>query len=152
MKLIFKRILFYFISFTWGFITSFIGLLGIALLAPFKRVHAWHGRLYGICPACFGEGWGFEMGCFWFVSNDCYPRSTGLDSEFMGHEAGHGLQNCVFGPFMLLIVSIPSMIRFWYRELHFYRKGKQPTTGYDDIWFEGTATALGKKFIITDKI
>jgi hypothetical protein len=146
-----KRTLFYILSFTWGFITSFIGL--IILLIPLfttHTIHCWHGRLYGVMPKCFGEGWGFEMGCFWFVANNCDEYSN-LNSEFMGHEAGHGLQNIIFGPLQIFLVSIPSVIRYWYRELKFYRKGKEPTTAYDDIWFEGWATNLGKKYILTDK-
>ena len=37
-KLIIKRILFYVLSFTWGFIMSFIGLFPIAVLACMKKV------------------------------------------------------------------------------------------------------------------
>ena len=65
-------VIFYILSFTWGFLTSIIGLL---LMIPFlitKRTKKFCGRLYGIFPKCFGSGWGFEMGCFFFVSND-YP-------------------------------------------------------------------------------
>ena len=146
-----KKILFYFLSFTWGFITSFIGL--IMLLIPLFTthiIHCWHGRLYGVMPQCFGYGWGFEMGCFWFVAYDC-DKYNDLNNEFMGHEAGHGLQNIIFGPFQIFLVSIPSAIRYWYRELKYYRKGKEPKTAYDDIWFEGWATSLGKKYILTNK-
>lgn len=149
--LIIKRILFYFLSFTWGFVTSFVGL--VMLLIPLfttHTIHCWHGRLYGVMPQCFGYGWGFEMGCFWFVAYDC-DKYDDLNNEFMGHEAGHGLQNIIFGPFQIFLVSIPSAIRYWYRELKYYRKGKEPKTAYDDIWFEGMATAWGQKYIVTDK-
>lgn len=80
------------------------------------------------------------MGCFWFVANDSDRGDDPLNS-FMGHEAGHGLQNIIFGPFQIILVSIPSAIRFWYRELKYYRKGKTPPTDYDSVWFEGMATA-----------
>lgn len=142
MKFLAKNlVVFYILSFTWGFITSFIGLLILLPLVLTKRVHKTHGRLYGVFPEAFGKGWGFEMGCFFFVAQDCEK-----DLKLHSHEMGHGLQNILFGPFMIFLVTIPSVIRFWYREFKYYRKGKLPKTPYDDIWFEGQATALGAKY------
>lgn len=150
--LILKRILFYFLSFTWGSITSIIGLLLFTIpLCTTHKIHCWHGRLYGVMPKCFGGGYGFEMGCFWFVAYNC-DEYDNKQSTFMGHEAGHGIQNIIFGPFQLVLVQIPSMIRYWYREIKYDRKNKRPPTAYDDIWFEGWATALGKKYILTDRL
>jgi hypothetical protein len=142
MKFLAKNlIVFYILSFTWGFITSFIGLLILLPLVFVKRVGKSHGRLYGVFPEAFGSGWGFEMGCFFFVSYNCEG-----DLKMYSHEMGHGLQNILFGPLMLFVVNIPSAIRFWYREFKYFRKGKFPKTLYEDIWFEGQATALGEKY------
>ena len=47
-KLILKRILFYVISFTWGFIMSFIGLITMGIFACTGKVRHYHGRLYAI--------------------------------------------------------------------------------------------------------
>ena len=142
-----KRIFYYLLSFTWGSITSIIGLL---ILIPFiftKHINTFHGRLYGIFPKCFGHGWGFEMGCFWFTSYDCEN-----DEHICCHEAGHGLQNIILGPLQLFI-SLFSVIRFWYRKLHYdNNKHIKPKTAYDDIWFEGWATKWGYKYVLTDKI
>ena len=135
--------LFYILSFTWGILTSLIGFL---ILIPFiftKRVYKTHGRLYGVFPKAFKEGWGFEMGCFFFVSYDCAHNGY-----MHAHEMGHGLQNIVWGPLMLFVISIPSCFRFWYREFKYYRKGKTPNTNYDDIWFEGQATKWGLIYIL----
>lgn len=133
-------IVFYILSFTWGVITSFIGLL---LLIPFlltKRCKTFRGRLYGIFPKCFGSGWGFEMGCFFFVAYDC---GNYLDLKL--HECGHGLQNILWGPLMLLVISIPSMIRFWYRK-YLIKKGKK-VKPYESIWFERQASKWGYIYI-----
>ena len=58
------------------------------------------------------------------------------------HESGHGIQNLLFGPLMPFVVSIPSAIRYWYRE--YLMKVKKikcwNLPDYDSIWFEGTAT------------
>ena len=57
MKLILKRILFYFLSFTWGAITSVIGLIMLLIpLCTTHTLHCWHGRIYGVMPKCFGSG------------------------------------------------------------------------------------------------
>lgn len=144
--LIFKRILFYILSFTWGFIMSFIGLWPILVLACMKRVHVFHGRLYGV----IGKDWGgVELGCFFLVSKSCEN-----DDHVRAHECGHGLQNIIFGPFMPFIVCIPSAVRYWYREI-IWRKDRErywTLPDYDAIWFEGWATKLGKQYILTDRI
>ncbi len=139
--LTFKRILFYIASFTWGAIMSIIGL--IVMIIPFGHYHVFHGRLY----KTIGKNWGgLELGCFFLCGENCQY------DNLLGHECGHGLQNIIWGPLMPFVICIPSAIRYWYRELKYTRKGKFPPTLYDDIWFEGQATAWGKKYIITDKI
>lgn len=146
MRLTIKRILFYLLSFTWGGILSMIGLI---MMIPFiitKRFGTYHGRIYGIFPERFGQNWGFEMGCFFFVAENM------KDNEYIKrHECGHGLQNVLMGPFQI-IIQIWSMLRYWYRELMFYRKHKQPKTSYDSIWFEHWATDWGTRFVSTDII
>lgn len=57
------------------------------------------------------------------------------------HEAGHSLQNALLGPFMPILVGIPSAVRYWYfiwRE----KKGKF-VPPYDSVWFERDADRLG---------
>ena len=139
---IFRRILFYFISFTWGGVMSFIGLLVIGCLAPFKRVHVYHGRLYGVVGKYWG---GLELGCFFICD-------ANNGTHLKNHECGHGLQNCIWGPLMLFVITIPSAIRYWYRERlsqRNYDKYKQ-LPDYDAIWFEGQATRWGTKYVETD--
>ena len=138
-----KRILFYVISFTWGGVLSLIGFL---IMLPFlvtKRVSTYHGRLYGIFPKCFGNDWGFEMGCFFFIAENCKD-----DDYLRNHESGHGLQNCVLGIFQI-IIQISSFVRYWYREYK-TRHNIPLKNGYDDIWFERWATDWGTKFVSTD--
>jgi hypothetical protein len=45
-------------------------------------------------------------------------------------------------------ISIASAIRYWYREYLTRVKGMKYSElpDYDDIWFEGTATYLGKHY------
>lgn len=138
-KLILKRIGFYILSFTWGIIMSFIGLFPIAVLACMNKVHVFHGRLYGVV----GKHWGgVNFGCFFICGED-----SANNDQLKGHECGHGLQNCLWGPLFPFVIAIPSAVRYWYR-----RFSKKPQPPYDSIWFEGQATKWGKEYILTDKI
>ena len=113
-SLIIKRTLFYCLSFTWGIIMSLIGLITVTSIGLFKGFHIYHGRLF----TSIGKNWGgVSFGCFFICSEDC------INSEHLkAHECGHGLQNIVFGPLFPFVVAIPSMIRYWYRELKYSRK------------------------------
>ena len=130
--------LFWFLSWTWGFIMTFIGSLTFLVFKafgykPYKNQYGWVIE--------WGKSWGgLDIGPFTIVNKN--PSQHILDHEF-----GHGLQNCYFGPFMPLI-SIASAIRYWYREYLIRIKKMQYSeiADYDDIWFEGTATYLGRHY------
>ena len=127
----FKIILFYVLSFTWGIIMSLIGAIVFLVLMCMGYKPKKYKHLYYIEV---GEHWGgMELGCF-FLTDKTPTEHTKL------HEAGHGIQNIIFGPLMPFVVCIPSAIRYWYR---IYSKKPQPP--YDSIWFEGWATRLGEK-------
>ena len=144
MKLFLKRILFYILSFTWGGIMSIIGGLVILCLLPFGKVHVYHGRIY----AAVGEWWGgISLGCFFLC--DMYAHNH-PDDGTLSHEAGHGLQNCIWGPLFIFVIAIPSLIRSQYLNMKYYSKGIECPFDYDDIWFEGQATKWGKKYIATN--
>lgn len=131
--------LFYLLTFTWGLLMTLIG--GIVALVLTVVGHKSYGK-YGCC-------WVFEMGHNWggLSLGPVIITSHPHDSDLMKHEHGHAIQNCLFGPLFPFIVGIPSVIRYWYRELKYLRKGKTPPTLYDDIWFEGGATRIGTEFI-----
>ena len=142
--MIFRRVIFYILSFTWGIVMTSIGLVVTIVLLPFGKQHIFHGRIY----TEIGKGWGgLELGCFFIC---CKTQSDSLRA----HECGHGLQNCLWGPLFPFVIAIPSAIRYWYREI---MRKKNPekfkTLGkYDDIWFEGQATRWGCDYVLTDKI
>ena len=123
--------LFYLLSFSWGLPITAAGC--VAALAV--RLCGVRAERVGYC-FCFriGRGWGgFSLGIFMFVCKDA-PK------KMLWHEHGHGLQNCVLGPFMIFAVSLPSAIRYWYREL---KKNKASLKPYYGIWFESQASRIG---------
>lgn len=127
------RKLFYILNLTWGLPMNLIGaVVALCLRAGGKRP-----TRYGDCW-CFtvGKGWGgVSFGLVMVVCEDAPQRTR-------SHEHGHAVQNAVFGVFAPFLVDIPSAVRYW------YRRGKDPATlpPYDSIWFEGQATAWGKKY------
>lgn len=102
------------------------------------KIRIWNGL---ICAETHGDWGGFSMGVF--VVTCEYPGDS-----LLRHEAGHSIQNIMFGPLMPFVVAIPSAIRYWYRE-YLVRSGKKFSVelpDYDAIWFEGMATKLGEKY------
>ena len=130
--------LFYLISFTWGLPMTLIGcVVSLILLISRHKVYK------------FGNSWYFKVGDNWGGVNlgICFICGESDDTHHLKcHESGHGVQNLFMGFLFPFLVAIPSAIRYWYRELKYYRKCKEPKTDYDNIWFEGQATKLGVKY------
>ena len=128
--------LYYFIQFSWGLLANLLGgIIAIVLVCIGFRPY-WYGRNFGFAlPINSGMG----LGIFLFGPENA---STHLKN----HEHGHSIQNLYFGPFFLGMVAIPSVTRFWVRELRI-KKGEKLKTKYDDIWFEGQASKTGDKFM-----
>ena len=129
--------IFYLLTFTWGLPFTALGL--IAALALRLRGHK--PKKHGYCFYFeTGEHWGgVNLGLFFIVDKQ-------NNAAIRDHEHGHAVQNCYLGPFMLILVALPSLIRSRYRA-HLIKKGVDARTlpPYDSIWFEGQATRVGKE-------
>lgn len=139
MKFIIKhKWLYYLIQFTWGLPMNIVGLLVFLALIIFGKKKP--QKFYNCWYIGIGKHWGgLELGTF-FLTDD----SAAYDIKT--HEAGHALQNLIWGPLMPFVICIPSAFRYWYRELKYYKNRLVPPTNYDDIWFEGQATRWGNKY------
>ena len=137
MKKVILYTLYWIWSCTWGIIMTLIGFFAACgLIISGHKPHHLGPNVYFVV----GKNWGgVELGAFFIVSR------AGAIGNTKYHEAGHGLQNLIWGPLMPFVICIPSAIRYWYRELKYYRKGLRPDTDYDSIWFEGQATRWGNK-------
>ena len=135
-----NKLLFYVLSFTWGLPMTLVGVVAAAvMLLLFRKPE--------LCGHCIrfriGNGWGgVSLGPTIITDNQS-------ESEITYHEHGHAIQNTLYGFFMPVLVCIPSMIRYWYREYLVRVKGERYSslTPYDDIWFEGQATKFGTEFM-----
>lgn len=100
-----KKIGFYFLSFTWGIIMTFIGcLVFLALIITGHKPYKFYDRIY----IKVSDNWGgCELGP-WFI---CGQSDDSL--HLKQHESGHGFQNIILGPLMPFVVSLPSAARYW---------------------------------------
>ena len=130
-----NKYLFYFLSFTWGLPLTLAGIIAALVLSVCgvkSRRWKWC-RYYEV-----GEDWGgLNLGPVFIVDRASSPYIR--DPEF-----GHAVQNCVLGPFMIFVVSIPSVIRWWWFR-RYERFGQKPPRGYYDIWFERSASEVGSR-------
>lgn len=108
-----KTALFWAWSCTWGIVMTLIGAIGaLALIIGEQAPRVFHGRVY----FQLGRGWGgVSLGAFFFLSTTS-PGST------KQHEAGHTVQNLIFGPLMPFVVCIPSAFRCILRDCTFTGK------------------------------
>lgn len=126
--------LYYLIQLTWGLPLNIIGaMVYFVLKYLFKRpVNRFRNMFCVIVPSNFG---GMNLGMFTVLGNQM--------GYLVSHEYGHSIQNLIFGWFTPFVVSIPSAVRYWYRNIQ-TAIGESPQTMYDDVWFEAQATKLGR--------
>ena len=142
-----KTVGYWFWSLTWGALLSIPGLLVSLFLIIFmhKKIRV-HKNGYSFIIEV-GNNWGgFNLG----VVSLCGGYTTTCRDDYWfeltrRHEFGHSLQNLIFGPFMLFVVTLPSAIRYHYQNYR-YKKGL-PNKEYEAIWFERTATEWGTKVV-----
>ena len=124
--------LYYFLNLTWGLPLTLLGaFIALALILAGKRPKRHGGCLY----FNVGKRWGgLELGLFFLTDGD--------DVWLLkNHEFGHSIQNAMLGPFMPIVITIPSAVRYWYRRARTARHLENPP--YDSVWFERWATELG---------
>lgn len=124
-------VVYYILNYTWGLLTSLIGLLIslVLIIIGYKPVK-YHGCWYFKIGKNYG---GFSIGTTCVVC-DTY-------SELLCHEYGHTYQNAILGPLWIFLVGIPSVIRYWIRSY------KKDNSLYDSIWFEANASYIGQMIV-----
>lgn len=127
-----RKSLFYILSLTWGIIMTTVGLLVAAVLTTIGYKPQKHGWCYYFEV---GKNWGgVNLGIIFLTSENPSEHTK-------NHEHGHALQNCLWGPLMPFVVSIPSAMRYWKR--HFQQRQGMKLEPYDSVWYEGQATMWG---------
>ena len=128
--------LFYILSFTWGIIMTFVGVIAALCLVTIGYKPKKHGWCYYFEV---GKGWGgVNLGIVFITSANPSEHTK-------NHEHGHALQNCIWGPLMPFVIALPSAARYHIR--NFQQKRGKKLNSYDSAWFEGQASIWGDKFI-----
>lgn len=127
--------MYYLLQWTWGFPLTAIGAVAYLIFTkifnyPIKK---YKNNILILIP--YSNFTGLNLGLFTLINKD--------RKDLIIHEYGHSIQNILFGWFTIFIITIPSIIRFWYRTLKTVLN-KENKTGYYDIWFERQATRLGE--------
>lgn len=133
--------MYYLLNYTWGILTTALGWLVYAFISIFfsKKIID-KGKFEKAHYIMIGKNWGgFSLGVCFFVANDMGEQWT---LHTMKHEYGHTIQNARFGLLMPFLITIPSVIRYWY-QTNRDNKGL-PNKPYESIWFEKQATKLGE--------
>ena len=121
-----SRFVYYLLSFTWGLPMNIVGaIVALVLTIAGRRAEKYGWNYMFRLPINFG----LELGIFFLA-----PKNASDHTK--KHELGHSIQNVYLGPFTVGVVSAPSAVRFWFREIK-RKLGKKNTTTYDSIWFEG---------------
>ena len=100
-------------------------------------------------PKRWGWAWYFELGQTSWGGMEWGPffiKDKNPNDHLKNHEFGHAIQNCFFGPFMIVLVSLPSTLRYWTRRI-MVKRGRRPKTAYESVWFEAQATRLGTQMM-----
>ena len=130
-----RKWVFYLLSFTWGLPMVTVGAAAALVL-----------RLKGYKPKKYGWAWCFELPDIrWGISLGLFIITPPGHENVHMHEHGHCIQNIYFGFFMPLVVSLPSVMRFWYRKAK-EKRGQKCRVDYDGVWFERSASESGKTF------
>lgn len=123
-----KIALFWILSFTWGIIMTIIGSIGAIVFL-----------IGGARPERVGYSWAFVTGENWgavtldpfsWISKTSYKnQATKL------HEAGHSIQNCIYGVPFPIIIGIPALIT-----------ASMSSSKHWNMWYEKQATKSGEKY------
>ena len=93
---------------TWGIIMTLIGAaVALILLMTGHKPQTMGPNVFFKVGSHWG---GINLGPFFFCCEDS-------DDQVLYHEAGHGLQNLIWGPLMPFVISIPSAFRYWLRKM-----------------------------------
>ena len=119
--------------FPWLILQWLPGIIGLAI---FHNAEIYNNEDAGVFVIKVNKGNLFGNACFSsgpiiFVVPNC-------DDNTIRHETGHSVQSLMFGPLFHILVSFPSVCRFWVR-----RWCNKSHSWYLSGWPENSAEKLG---------
>ena len=135
-------IAYWIVSLTWGCLGTVPGL--IVALGLSMAGYRPHRNGYGLIFEIGGNWGGFSMGPV-SLCGSYYESNRPWFEHTRRHEFGHSVQQLVLGPFQLLLVTVPSIARYWYQRIR-TAKGLE-NVPYDQAIFEYTASKSGYAWV-----
>ena len=131
--------LYWILHYTWGLPVTIVTWIIWLIALPFSKEHGRFGpSLYQIT----GDNWGgLSLGHNFLVAENMGDEYTLHTKQ---HEMGHTFQAAILGIFVVFLVILPSVSRYWYQTIR-SNKGK-PNKEYDLAWFEGEASEFGQLY------
>ena len=124
-----KRILFWFVQWTWGFPQSLLGLI-----LCFIHRNQPHSFYQGCIVTYWPIRGSLGVGMFLFLGCD--------DPQVRVHEFGHAVQSLILGPLFLPLIGLPSFL--WCNLPVFRRLRREKGVSYYSLYTESTANLLGR--------
>jgi len=108
--------------FIWELPQNLLGMIVLAVMKSNKKiVHVeLNGHRYLIETPKTGVSLGWFI--FWTPSGNRYSHLT---NDCLMHEYGHTLQSVMLGPFYLIVVGVPSLMRVAYSRWYYKKRGKK---------------------------
>lgn len=125
-----NKILTVFVNILLGIYQILCWVPGIIGLTIFRKAELYKNPDNGVTVIKVNKGYLFGGACF-----SCGPIifvTPTADVNTLRHETGHSVQSLFLGPLFHILVSIPSVIRFWIR-----RKKGYSMEWYYSAWPEG---------------
>lgn len=106
-------------------------IVGLVMLAVFRNKTKYTNPNNGITVWNINSGRVFGTACF--STGPIIITCDGVGEETLQHETGHSKQSLYLGLLFHIIVSVPSICRFWYRRI-FNKSMNWYRSGYPESW------------------
>lgn len=116
-------------------------LLGLAFLLVFRNKEIYTNPYNNITVWKISSGTAFGNACF--SSGPIIVVKEGAKEETLMHETGHSKQSIYLGWLFHIVISIPSVCRFWINKL-IIKDNKWYHSGYPENWAD--KLGMGKSY------
>lgn len=106
-------------------------IIGLFFLLAFRNKEVYTNPKNNITVWKISSGNVFGTACF--SSGPIIVVKSGAQEQTLLHETGHSKQSIYFGPLFHIIISIPSICRFWINRL-FIKSSEWYHSGYPENW------------------
>lgn len=106
-------------------------IIGLLMLAMFRNKTEYTNPYNGITVWNINSGKTFGTACF--STGPIIITCDGVSEKTLRHETGHSVQSIYFGWLFHVVISIPSICRFWYKKI-FHKSQVWYHLGYPEFW------------------